>query len=271
MQDVYYASNLSRSESPCGPVTVGLVGLHVLQLTPSTGATWFWATFEQVDNVDILPGNPNGAPSFNPGSDPDADCPPPYANGYSCNGEECTPSDPGGTADCPPYAPESGELPSVCDADRSRAVNISRIPEMVTPDYVESVNDEYRAQLPAPWKYYRLLNTIQPDPAGPSCIPPNESNTVNTAYLTNVTMETYTQYYQFISLPKCDGTDISPMSMNCTDCHSVAKPLGAPREPVTGGDIGILIADWGACPDSAPLAPPEDESGFERLARSIGR
>jgi hypothetical protein len=43
------------------------------------------------------------------------------------------------------------------------------------------------------------------------------------------------------------------------------------RAPVNGGDIGILIADWGACPDSAPLAPPEDESGFERLARSIGR
>ena len=332
MQDVYYASNLSRSESPCGPVTVGLVGLHVLQLTPSTGATWFWATFEQVDNVDILPGNPNGAPSFNPGSDPDVDCPPPYENGYACNGPECTPSDPGGTTDCPPYAPESGPLSTVCDAEPSRAVNVSRIPEMVTPDDVESVNDEYRAQLPAPWKYYRLLNTIQPDPAGPSCIPPNEMNTVNTAYMTNVTMETYTQYYQFISLPKCDGTDISPMSMNCTDCHSVAKPLGAPTvryegvdfpdpeyqifsfmlnnaknscsadlnhdrvvdsadlgilianwgssqsrdqldgdAPVNGGDIGILIADWGACPDSAPLAPPEDESGFERLARSIGR
>lgn len=278
MQDVYYSSNISASDPPCGPVTVGLVGLHVLQLTPSTGATWFWATFEQVDNVDILPGNPNGVPSFNPGRQ--AECPPPYENGYSCNGEECTPSDPGGNSDCPPYAPESGELPNVCDADPSRAVNVSRVPEMITPDYVESVNDEYRSQLPAPWRYYRLLNTIQPDPAGPSCIPPTESNTVNTAYMTNVTMETYTQYFQFISLPKCDGAEVSLISMNCTDCHSIAKPLGAPTvvyegahfpDPqyqifsfmlnnaedscpsdlnhdrvVDSADLGILMANWGS-------------------------
>ena len=116
----------------------------------------------------------------------------------------------------------------MCEADPSRAVNVSRIPEMVTPDYVESVNDEYRAALPAPWKYYRLLNTIQPDPSGPSCIPPQENNTVNTAYLTNTTMETYTQYYDFISLAKCDGSVPDPVSMNCTDCHAVAMPLGAP-------------------------------------------
>jgi hypothetical protein len=159
-------------------------------------------------------------------------------------------------------------------------VNVSRIPEMVTPGYVESVNDEYRASLPAPWKYYRLLNTIQPDPSGPSCIPPQESNTVNTAYLTNVTMETYTQYYQFISLAKCDGSIVDALSMNCTDCHSVAKPLGAPTvnyqgtefpDPsyqiftfmlnnaksscpadfnhdrvVDGEDLGILTANWGS-------------------------
>ena len=43
--------------------------------------------------------------------------------------------------------------------------------------------------------------------------------------MTNVTMETYTQYYDFDSLPKCDGSVVEPMSMNCTDCHAVAKPL----------------------------------------------
>ena len=278
MQDVYFASNISAADPPCGPVTVGLVGLHVLQLTPSTGATWFWATFEQVDNVDLLPGNPNGAPSFNPG--PDAECAPPYAEGYSCNAEECTPADPTGQTDCPPFAPESGQLPDVCEADPSRAVNVSRIPEMVTPAYVESVNDEYRAALPAPWKYYRLLNTIQPDPSGPSCIPPQENNTVNTAYLTNTTMETYTQYYDFISLAKCDGSVPDPVSMNCTDCHAVAMPLGAPTVDYNGteypdpsvqifsfmlnnaksscpadfnhdrvvdaADLGMLIANWGS-------------------------
>ena len=232
MQEVYFASNISDADPPCGPVTVGLVGLHVLQLTPSTGASWFWATFEQVDNVDMLPGNPNGTPSFNPGSA--SSCPPPYAEGYTCNAAECTPADPSGQTDCPPFAPVEGQLPDVCDADPTRAVNISRIPEMTTPADVEAINDEYRATLPAPWKYYRLLNTIQPDPTGPACIPPLETNTVNTLYMTNVTMETYTQYYDFISLPKCDGSVVEPMSMNCTDCHSVAKPLGAPTVEYKG-------------------------------------
>lgn len=232
MQQVYFASNITAADPACGPVTVGLVGLHVLQLTPSTGATWFWATFEQVDNVDVLPGNPNGSPSFNPG--PDASCPPPYEEGYTCNATDCTPADPSGQTDCPPFAPAEGEYPDVCDADPTLAVNVSRIPEMTTPDFVEAINDEYRAALPAPWKHYRLLNTIQPDPSGPSCIPPQESNTVNTLYMTNTTMETYTQYFDFISLAKCDGSVVAPASMNCTDCHSVAKPLGAPTVEYNG-------------------------------------
>ena len=80
MQDVYFASNISASDPPCGPVTVGLVGLHVLQLTPSTGSTWFWASFEQIDNVEVPADHPTGRPSFNPG--PDGTCPPPVPDGY---------------------------------------------------------------------------------------------------------------------------------------------------------------------------------------------
>ena len=49
-----------------GPVTLGLVGLHVLRLTPSTGSTWFWASFEQVDN--IVQNVATQTPSFNPGN-----------------------------------------------------------------------------------------------------------------------------------------------------------------------------------------------------------
>ena len=275
MQDVYFASNISAAEPPCGPVTVGLVGLHILQLTPSTGSTWFWATFEQVDNVEVEPSNPTGVPSFNPG--PQAECAPPYVDGYTCNAEECEAADPSGTTDCPPMPPVDGELPNVCDSDPTMAVNVSRVPEMLIPDYVQSMNEEFQSQLPEPWRYYKLLNTIQPDPNGPCCIPPNSDNTVNTCYMTNVTMETYTQYYDFISLPKCNGNETSPLSMNCTDCHAVAKPKGAPTVPgtpypepsyqvfsfmlnnarnscpadfnhdliVNGADLGLLIGAWG--------------------------
>src|SRR5262249_22283788 len=37
----------------------GLIALHILRLTPSTGATWFWASFEQIDNT--MP--PSGTPA----------------------------------------------------------------------------------------------------------------------------------------------------------------------------------------------------------------
>ena len=231
MQDVYYASNISAVDPPCGPVTVGLVGLHVLQLTPSTGKTWFWATFEQVDNVEVGPDHPTGLPSFNPG--PEGDCAPPipdgYPDGYTCNASTCTPAEPPfGSADCPPPAPEENAPPDVCNTDPSRAVNVSRIPEMAIPGSVEAINQEYRDQLPAPWRYYQLLNTLQPEEDGPCCIPPIAENRVNTCYLTNVTMETYTQYYDFIDLPRCTISSTPENSMNCTDCHAVARPLGAP-------------------------------------------
>ena len=231
MQDVYYASNISAVDPPCGPVTVGLVGLHVLQLTPSTGSTWFWSTFEQVDNVEVGDDHPTGRPSFNPG--PDGDCPPPvpdgYFDGYTCNASDCTPAEPPfGSADCPPPAPEADLPPDVCNPDPSRAVNVSRIPEMAITDEVEAVNQFYREQLPAPWRYYQLVNTLQADPDGPCCIPPQSDNRVNTCYMTNVTMETYTQYYDFTDLPRCTISSTPSNSMNCTDCHAVARPLGAP-------------------------------------------
>ena len=237
MQEVYYASNLTAADPPCGPVMVGLVGLHVMQLTPSTERTFFWSTFEQVDNVDLLPGNPTGVPSFNPG--PDASCAPPYENGYSCDGPDCSPSEPGGTGACPPFPPTAGQPPDVCRSDPNAAVNVSRIPEMTTPPEVEAVNDAYRKSLPAPYRYYRLLNTMHPLEGGPCCVPPDENNTVNACYMTNVTMETYTQYYQFIPLPRCSGPQTPALSVNCTDCHALGSPLGAP------------LADGGPYPDPA--------------------
>ena len=48
-----------------GPRLVGLTGLHVLRVTPSTPKTWFWSTFEQVDNLTVpnpAPTRPNGQP-----------------------------------------------------------------------------------------------------------------------------------------------------------------------------------------------------------------
>jgi hypothetical protein len=62
--------------SQCGaaPVTVGLIGLHIVQKTPSR-PQWIWSTFEQIDNVppaDYVPPRPPAVPSqtftFNDGT-----------------------------------------------------------------------------------------------------------------------------------------------------------------------------------------------------------
>jgi hypothetical protein len=54
---VYNDENGSASPGP-NPVTLGLVGLHILHKTESE-ATWFWSTFEHVDNTSRSFFNPN--------------------------------------------------------------------------------------------------------------------------------------------------------------------------------------------------------------------
>jgi hypothetical protein len=49
----------------CKQVTVGLVGLHIVQKTASR-PQWIWSTFEQIDNV---PGGASSGPfTYNDGS-----------------------------------------------------------------------------------------------------------------------------------------------------------------------------------------------------------
>jgi hypothetical protein len=68
---VFNDENGSPSPAP-NPVTVGLVGLHIIHKTESE-PKWFWSTFEQVDNV--LRANDAGPWFFNPNCKPDK-CPP---------------------------------------------------------------------------------------------------------------------------------------------------------------------------------------------------
>ena len=72
------------------PLTLGLVGMHILRNTPRSKSTWAWTTFEHVDNVRILdrpvPTRPDGqplSPSFNPGP---AGAEPAYAFGFDTTG-----------------------------------------------------------------------------------------------------------------------------------------------------------------------------------------
>src|SRR6202034_160551 len=56
---------LDPQSGTCSTLTVGLVGLHIVQKT-KTRPQWIWSTFEQVDNVPPTPGA-TGAFGFNDG------------------------------------------------------------------------------------------------------------------------------------------------------------------------------------------------------------
>ncbi|MDQ3742868.1 MAG: hypothetical protein M3444_00510 [Acidobacteriota bacterium] len=188
----------------CREVTVGLIGLHILRLTPKTGATWVWATFEQVDNVEVsagvLPG-PGGtplAPSLNPG--PNGKPKPPYFGGYY--GKE------------PPPVLPNQPLPKPTAPN-----DISRLTPMSGD--VQAVNRQYQSMLGGTvWQYYELVGSLNPyvkGAAGPQkYVVPHHSYPdsadpayINTRDLANTSMEAYVQ----------------PTS--CIVCHAYAVPWGA--------------------------------------------
>jgi hypothetical protein len=131
---------------------------------------------------------------------------------------------------------------------------------MAIPPVIANLNAEYQAELPAPWKYYQMINTLQPDSNGTCCVQPVATNTVNACYMTNTSMESYTQYWDSDMFPKCGGS--TTRSMNCTDCHAAGLPQGAPSDdsgfpvPGPGNPTGqafqvftfLLFAAESSCP-----------------------
>jgi len=186
-----------------GPQLMGLTGLHILRLTPSTPKTWFWATFEQVDNLTVPPPPPKLTPSFGNGTN--------YVSGYDKMPPPIAPGKP-----LPPNPP----------------VNVSR----VTPIHSDAVpvTQAYQHALAGTvWQNYLLVGTQfpvnpiqngQPQGSGKGtgeCYVAGTNNQTNAAfqindcYLSNVTMETYVQ------------------STSCVTCHSFGAPRGVPLAVTT--------------------------------------
>jgi hypothetical protein len=190
-----------------GPLLMGLTGLHVLRLTPSTPATWFWATFEQVDNLTVPnppPTRPNGkplTPSFSDGSS--------FVSGYSYMPKVITPGQP---------------LPQPTPVSVSRVTPIQNASIPVTNAYQQLLAGTV-------WQNYQLVGVQFPvNPisdgkpqgnargAGQCYVAGTDHDTLpafqlSDCYLANVTMETYVQ------------------STSCATCHSYAAPLGVLRTP----------------------------------------
>jgi hypothetical protein len=144
----------------CTLQTLGLVGLHIAHKT-STHPQWIWATFEQVDNVQV-PEGANRRPSF---SDPDCDCP--------------------DEVNQPPARPWDPSRPGV-------PTQVERVTAI--PSGTRQVNADWQGRLAgvsssSPWQYYELVGAQRPrtpsDPLGLGSPEPQ--------FLANTVIETYDQ------------------------------------------------------------------------------
>lgn len=177
-----------------GPALFGLIGLHILRLTPSTGATWFWASFEQVDNV-VSP-----SPSI----------PATLAKAGTPNGKCTTPPYNVGPAKSVGNIPWNGNNKpnDICE-------------ETPIPPAVQSVNQTWQKNLSGTvWQYYQMVNTQNPCPSDQSTcydFPPinDPKNLINVNYFANTAIESYFQ------------------QSNCATCHGGAAGNGVPT-PLTG-------------------------------------
>ncbi|MEE2907945.1 MAG: hypothetical protein VX527_08955 [Planctomycetota bacterium] len=231
-REVYYRNSNGISICSDGgePVTIGLIGMHILRLTPNTGSTWFWSTFEHVDNVTVGHGaNAPATPSLNPGLG--SDCPPPYAGGYTCV-DSCTNTNGSSVGCAPEEVTETSYPDGVCEPLMDNIPNVSRVVPISTE--IEAVNAEYQAVLAGtPWAFYKQINTLQPASLedAPICSDGNAahvpngnpaddyglSNLMNTCDLTNTSMETYTQ-----------------ADTSCISCHAYATPVLADDQKYNG-------------------------------------
>jgi hypothetical protein len=202
-QAFLYTPNNSQVQQTCvGPVTVGLVGLHIVQKTANF-PDFMWATFEQVDNTPADPSNPPPPPpagwSFfkppwqqttNPPTPPN--CPTPLVNG-NCNDWQPTSSHIGDATGGPTQdyrlnpIPNSQNQPALGQANTSAQAAL------------KAVNSK------SVWQYYQLVDA-QWQNAG-TCtgfFPPSG--------VSNMTLETFDQ----VAGQTCPN---ATNGSSCLQCH----------------------------------------------------
>jgi len=181
-------------------VKVGLVGMHIAHKS-ETSPQWIWATFEQVDNLDVDPiAHPKLHASFN-----DPNCP-------LC------------ATDIQPQA-TNGIYPRV-------PVQVSRT--IPIPKDKIALNAQVAAALgrrKSVWQYYELIDTQWPtNPASPppawnsglaQAVANKPGGQPTPVFLTNITMETY---FQAGNQPACHQEEGVPASANCPPVYNATAP-----------------------------------------------
>jgi hypothetical protein len=169
-RDRYYTRTawlLDPVTGTCAQKTVGLVGLHIVQKTPSR-PQWIWSSFEQIDTVPSQLGV-QGPFGFNGGS-----------------GNPMPPSDPNGG-----WPPQDVQNPIVFNVQRLKPVHAC----------TQATNSAYQQSLGGVWQFYQLVMTQWPVPGNtpqnsgapgftfPGTISPGD----NATSFANTTLETWDQ------------------------------------------------------------------------------
>jgi hypothetical protein len=181
----------------CGtaPVTVGLVGLHIVQKTQSR-PQWIWSTFEQIDNVPPDNYKPPTSPS-------------PRTQTFTFNNGTSTPQ---------PNSPPTASLWSAAIRAVPPPFNVQRL--MPVNPSTSKTNRIWQDALQAKgavWHFYQLTMTQWPvpgnmpgNPGTPQFSFPGKDPTPTSAYA-NTTLETW------------DQTNSRGQAINgCMNCHNQA-------------------------------------------------
>jgi hypothetical protein len=216
----------SDPTKPCTAITVGLVGLHIVQKTASR-PQWIWSTFEQVDNVPS-PANSAGPFAFNNGK------------GDVSPITIFPQKDPNGG-----FPPNSWTKPVIYNVVRVKPINAS----------TQATNVKYQQALAGaltgnPLQFYQLVMTQWPlQLDAPNSIPASQDGTPQntfpglnppaTSSFSNTTLETWDQTSVFTGCMAChnntkSGTDfLWTLEINAFDDTKPANSLMALRAAKT--------------------------------------
>jgi hypothetical protein len=185
-----YTPQFGPNPPTCVKGTLGLVGLHISQKTP-TRPQWTWATFEQIDNVPPASGGYTGPLSFNKPGCPALSCPPNKST-------------------------EKNGIPTGIPTQVTRLVPIGQAAAAANPAWQQALAG---AVAGSPFQYYQLIDIQWPQT-------PNRFPVGNPTpgLLANTTMETYVAESSCINCHFTARTYSSKLSADYTFLLAEAKP-----------------------------------------------
>ena len=224
------AKNSATGQPLCLDVTLGLVGMHIMQKisTPAQFSDyWVWATFEHASNAPLAGGaTPSGvnAHALNPPEKPLASCPAPAtARGtWSFYDSRCTDNGKSCEVNAPPAKPKGGSYlwsgqPPYAEAylkDGKYGTQVTRCWRVY--ETANQVSDQFQQALDGSvWANYRLIGAQWAQGASEGA--PSIAPYAAPFYLTNTTLETYLQINEIGIKP-----NLGKAPGSCIACHNFA-------------------------------------------------